>query len=64
MAATSPTSWLPAREWRSSAKWRSTAYSAELSMLHPEFEILTADDEEGDNACIWAACPIYEAAGK
>jgi ATP-dependent DNA helicase RecG len=40
------------------------SYSGELSMLHPEFEILT-DDEEGDSPLhTGRVTPIYEAAGK
>ncbi len=39
-------------------------YSGELSMLHPEFEIL-ADDEEGEAGLhTGRIVPIYEAAGK
>jgi ATP-dependent DNA helicase RecG len=39
-------------------------YSGEMSMLHPEFEIL-AGDEEGDPALhTGRVTPIYEAAGK
>jgi ATP-dependent DNA helicase RecG len=40
------------------------SFSGELSMLHPEFEILT-DDEEGDSPLhTGRVTPIYEAAGK
>ncbi|MCX6633630.1 MAG: ATP-dependent DNA helicase RecG, partial [Acidobacteria bacterium] len=40
------------------------SYSGELSMLHPEFEILT-DDEEGESPLhTGRVTPIYEAAGK
>jgi ATP-dependent DNA helicase RecG len=39
-------------------------YSGELSMLHPEFEIL-AEEEEGEaNLHVGRIVPIYEAAGK
>lgn len=40
-------------------------YNHELTMMHPEFEILTADDEEGDATLhVGRLVPIYEAAGK
>jgi ATP-dependent DNA helicase RecG len=40
-------------------------YSGELSMLHPEFEILSGEDEEGDAALhTGRIVPIYEAAGR
>ena len=40
------------------------SYSGEMSMLHPEFEMLT-DDEEGDSPLhTGRVTPIYEAAGK
>ncbi len=40
------------------------SYSGQLSMLHPEFEIL-ADDEEGEAGLhVGRIVPIYEAAGK
>lgn len=40
-------------------------YTHELTMMHPEFEILTADDEEGDATLhVGRLVPIYEAAGK
>ncbi|MBI4873353.1 MAG: ATP-dependent DNA helicase RecG [Acidobacteria bacterium] len=40
------------------------SFTGELSMLHPEFEIL-ADDEEGDASLhTGRVTPIYEAAGK
>ena len=40
-------------------------YSGELVMLHPEFEMLTGDDEEGESALhVGRIVPIYEAAAK
>jgi ATP-dependent DNA helicase RecG len=41
------------------------SYAGELTMLHPEFEILTSDDDEGEAALhVGRIVPIYEAAGK
>jgi ATP-dependent DNA helicase RecG len=41
------------------------SYTGELTVLHPEFEILTEDDAEGDAALhVGRVVPIYEAAGK
>ncbi|HWC99635.1 MAG TPA: ATP-dependent DNA helicase RecG [Candidatus Sulfopaludibacter sp.] len=41
------------------------SYSGELTMMHPEFEILSADDEDGEAALhVGRVVPIYEAAGK
>lgn len=40
-------------------------YTGELTMLHPEFEILSGDDEEGDAALhVGRVVPIYEAVSK
>jgi ATP-dependent DNA helicase RecG len=40
-------------------------YSGELTMLHPEFEILTGDEEEGEAGLhTGRIVPIYEAPGK
>jgi len=40
-------------------------YSGELSMLHPEFEILSADDDDGEAALhVGRVVPIYEGTGK
>jgi ATP-dependent DNA helicase RecG len=40
-------------------------YSGELTMLHPEFEILSGDDEEGEAALhVGRVVPIYEAVSK
>src|SRR5690242_19659047 len=40
-------------------------YSGELTMLHPEFEILTGDDDDGEAGLhTGRIVPIYEAAGK
>src|SRR5512143_2877344 len=40
-------------------------YSGELTMLHPEFEILSGDDEDGESSLhTGRIVPIYEAAGK
>jgi ATP-dependent DNA helicase RecG len=40
-------------------------YSGELTMLHPEFEILSADDDEGEAALhVGRVVPIYEAISK
>jgi len=41
------------------------SYSGELSMLHPEFEILSGDDDDGESSLhVGRVVPIYEAAGK
>lgn len=42
------------------------SYSGELSMLHPEYEILTADADDDGDASLHTGriVPIYEAAGK
>jgi ATP-dependent DNA helicase RecG len=41
------------------------SYSGELTMLHPEFEILSGDDEDGEAALhTGRVVPIYEAASK
>ncbi len=40
-------------------------YTGDLLMMHPEFEILTADDSDGDAALhTGRIVPVYEAAGK
>ena len=41
------------------------SYAGELTVLHPEFEILSGDDEEGDATLhVARVVPIYEAVGK
>jgi RecG-like helicase len=41
------------------------SYAGELTMLHPEFEILSGDDDDGEAALhVGRVVPIYEAAGK
>ncbi len=41
------------------------SYSRDLTMLHPEFEILAVDDEEGERALhVGRVVPIYEAIQK
>ena len=41
------------------------SYAGELTVLHPEFEILAGDDEDGDATLhVARVVPIYEAAGK
>src|SRR5215471_8092627 len=41
------------------------SYTAELQMLHPEFEILSGDDEAGEAALhVGRVVPIYEGTGK
>ena len=41
------------------------SYAGELTMLHPEFEILSGDDDDGEAALhIGRVVPIYEARGK
>ena len=41
------------------------SYTGDLLLMHPEFEILTADDSEGEAALhTGRIVPIYEAAGK
>ena len=40
-------------------------YSRELSMMHPEYELLRGDDDEGDESLhTGRIVPVYEAAGK
>jgi ATP-dependent DNA helicase RecG len=40
-------------------------YAGQLTMMHPEFEMLTSDDDEGESALhVGRIVPIYEAAGK
>jgi ATP-dependent DNA helicase RecG len=41
------------------------SYTAELQMLHPEFEILAGDDEDGEAVLhVGRVVPIYEGTGK
>jgi ATP-dependent DNA helicase RecG len=41
------------------------SYAGELTMLHPEFEVLTGDDEDGEGALhVGRIVPIYEGTGK
>src|ERR1039458_8800593 len=41
------------------------SYAGELTMLHPEFELLTGDDDDGEAALhVGRIVPIYEGAGK
>jgi ATP-dependent DNA helicase RecG len=41
------------------------SYSGELTVLHPEFEILSGDDDDGEAALhVGRVVPIYEAASK
>src|SRR6266513_907436 len=41
------------------------SYAGDLTMLHPEFEILSGDDEDGEASLhTGRIVPIYEAAGK
>src|SRR5262245_32055226 len=41
------------------------SYTGEMTMLHPEFEILSGDDEDGEASLhTGRVVPIYEAAGK
>src|SRR5215510_4650271 len=41
------------------------SYSGELTMLHPEFEVLSGDDEDGESALhVGRIVPIYEGTGK
>lgn len=47
------------------AKVEYDSYSGELTMLHPELEILTGDDDEGEAALhVGRVVPIYEAVSK
>ena len=40
-------------------------YSGEIAMLHPEFEILAGDDDDGESSLhVGRVVPIYEAVGK
>src|SRR5215470_2489357 len=41
------------------------SYSGELTVLHPEFEVLSGDDEDGESALhVGRIVPIYEAVAK
>ena len=41
------------------------SYAGELTMLHPEFEILSGDDDDGEASLhVGRVVPIYEAVGK
>jgi ATP-dependent DNA helicase RecG len=41
------------------------SYAGEITMLHPEFEILSGDDEDGEAALhTGRIVPIYEGVGK
>src|SRR6478609_6297780 len=41
------------------------SYAGELSMLHPEMEILSGDDEDGEAALhVGRIVPVYEGSGK
>ena len=40
------------------------SYSAELTMLHPEYEILSADEDDDASLHTGRVVPIYEAAGR
>ena len=41
------------------------SYSGELTMLHPEFEILSGDDDDGEAALhVGRVVPIYEAVAR
>src|SRR5215469_14804255 len=47
------------------AKVEFDSYSGELTMLHPEFEILSGDDDDGEAALhVGRIVPIYEAVNK
>src|SRR5579871_3988121 len=40
-------------------------YAGQLTMMHPEFELLSGEDEEGESALhVGRIVPIYEAVGK
>lgn len=46
-------------------KVESDSYSRDLLMMHPEYEVLSEDDEDGDSSLhTGRVVPIYEAAGK
>jgi len=41
------------------------SYSGEITMLHPEYEILSGDDDDGESSLhVGRVVPIYEGAGK
>jgi ATP-dependent DNA helicase RecG len=41
------------------------SYSGEITMMHPEFEAIAGDDDDGESALhVGRVVPIYEAAGK
>ena len=64
-AATWRTCWPRACGWRSYGKVEFDSYTGELTMLHPEFEILSGDDDEGEASLhTGRVVPIYEARGK
>jgi ATP-dependent DNA helicase RecG len=56
---------LPGRRVALFGKVEYDNFSAQLTMMHPEMEMLTGDDEEGESALhVGRIVPIYEAAGK
>jgi ATP-dependent DNA helicase RecG len=56
---------LPGRRVALYGKVEFDNFSGHLTMLHPEFELLTGDDDEGESALhVGRIVPIYEAAGK
>src|SRR5277367_1800894 len=41
------------------------SYAGEITMLHPEFEVLSGDDDDGESSLhVGRVVPVYEAAGK
>ena len=55
----------PGQKVALSARWSSTAMPATSRMLHPEFEILSGDDDDGEAALhAGRIVPIYEAVAK
>ena len=56
---------LPGRRVALYGKVEYDNYSGHLTILHPEFELLSGDDDEGESALhVGRIVPIYEAAGK
>ena len=64
-AATWPTSSAPGQRIALYGKVEWDSHGGGLAMLHPEFEILSGEEDEGDASLhVGRVVPIYEAAGK
>ena len=64
-AATWPTCFAEGMKVALYGKVEFDSYAGELTMLHPEFEILSGDDDEGESSLhVGRIVPIYEAVSK